>query len=326
MLQQTQVKTVLPYFEKFTKEFPSITDLAEADLQTVLKMWEGLGYYARARNFHKAAKIVTEEFSGKIPSSYDEFRKLPGVGEYIGAAVQSIAFGHSYAVVDGNVKRVLARLFNITAPANDTAYLKTFQEAANEILDTTNPGDFNQAMMELGATICRPQTPLCDECPISQFCWAFEHHSQDALPIKKQKKKTPEYRMVIGVIRKRNQLLITKRPENGLLGGFWEFPGGKISNSESAKEACLREIKTEVNLDVAIKQYLTQVKHAYTHFKIVADVFLCNYVSGEISLKNAEDFKWITTGEIEKYPFPKSNHKFIPLLKKVISRDLADSE
>ena len=190
MLQQTQVKTVLPYFEKFTKEFPSITDLAEADLQTVLKMWEGLGYYARARNFHKAAKIVTEEFSGKIPSSYDEFRKLPGVGEYIGAAVQSIAFGHSYAVVDGNVKRVLARLFNITAPANDTAYLKTFQEAANEILDTTNPGDFNQAMMELGATICRPQTPLCDECPISQFCWAFEHHSQDALPIKKQKKKS----------------------------------------------------------------------------------------------------------------------------------------
>ena len=314
MLQQTQVKKVLEYYQKFVNRFPDVESLAGAALQDLLKTWEGLGYYARARNLHKAAKVVVQDLEGKIPSDYAAFRKLPGVGDYIAAAVQSITFNHSYAVVDGNVKRLLARLFLIKAPINRSTSAKIFQDKANLLLDHTVPGIFNQAMMELGATVCRPRSPTCIVCPVNAACRAFQTARQEEFPVRQKPKPLPEYHIVAGIVHKDDQVLITQRKLEGLLGGLWEFPGGKIQVKETAKQACVRAIREETNLLVESTKYLTRVKHAYTHFKIVMDVFHCYYRSGEVVLNEAIDYRWIAVDQIDQFPFPRSNHKFIPLL------------
>ncbi|MBI1923740.1 A/G-specific adenine glycosylase [Candidatus Poribacteria bacterium] len=317
MLQQTQVKKVLEYYQKFVDRFPNVQSLADAELQEVLKCWEGLGYYARARNLHQAAKVVVQDLGGEIPADYATFRQLPGVGEYIAAAVQSIAFNHPYAVVDGNVKRVLARLFLIDTPINQAASARVFRGKADLLLDGDAPGNFNQAMMELGATICRPQSPLCMVCPVNLFCSAFQTARQEEFPLRTPSKPVPEYHIAVGVVYKGDHVLITQRKADGLLGGLWEFPGGKVSAGETAEDACIREIHEEVNLSVEIMEYFTRVRHAYTHFKIVMDVFRCRYQSGEVVLNEAVDYRWITLDALHQYPFPRANHKFIPLLKEI---------
>ena len=234
MLQQTQVKKVLQYYQKFVNKFPDVESLARAALQDLLKTWEGLGYYARARNLHKAAQVVVGDLKGEIPADYAGFRELPGVGEYIAAAVQSIAFNRPYAVVDGNVKRVLARLFLINAPINQSASGRIFQEKANLLLDHTAPGIFNQAMMELGATICRPQSPTCIVCPVNTGLPCISDRStRKNFRFRRKSKPLPEYHIVAGVIHKGEQILITQRKPEGLLGGLWEFPGGKIGRSRN---------------------------------------------------------------------------------------------
>ena len=315
MLQQTQVKKVLEYYQKFINKFPTVESLARAPLQDLLKTWEGLGYYARARNLHKATQIVVKDVDGEIPADYATFRRLPGVGGYIAAAVQSIAFNNSYAVVDGNVKRLLARLFLIDLPINQSASEKIFQEKANLLLDHTAPGNFNQAMMELGATVCRPQSPTCIICPVNTDCRAFQNARQEEFPIKRKAKPLLEHHIVAGVIQKNNQILITQRKPEGLLGGLWEFPNGRVQLNENTEQACSRTIREETNLIVDSIGYLTRVKHAYTHFKIVMDVFHCHYQSGEVVLNQAVDYRWVTVDQIHQFPFPRSNHKFIPLLK-----------
>ena len=315
MLQQTQVRTVLDYYRRFITKFPNIKRLAGSDMEAVLKAWEGMGYYARARNLHRAANIVLQDYGGRIPQQWEAFHSLPGVGDYIAAAVLSIAFNQPHAVIDGNVKRLLARLFRIHAPVNRTGSHRRFKEAAGKLLDCRQPGIFNQAMMELGAVICKPRNPLCDFCPINEHCRAFATRQVAAFPKRQKTKATPQYHIAVGVIFKNERVLITRRKTEGLLGGLWEFPGGKIKDGESAQSACIREIKEEVNLDVQIERHLTTVKHAYTHFKIVMEVFCCHYQSGRVKLKGPVDFRWIGFDEFKNHPFPRANHKFIPLLK-----------
>jgi len=317
MLQQTQVQTVLPYYNQFLQNFPDVKALAGADLQTVLKVWEGLGYYARARNMHRAAKDILQKHNGKFPDSWNTLRELPGVGDYIASAVLSIAFNQPYAVVDGNVKRVLARLYELPDPVNKSVSYKTFKAAAENLLDPHQPGIFNQALMELGALVCTPKNPDCRHCPIHIRCSAYQMKHVHQFPKRVRTPKTPLYHIAVGVVYKNNHMLITRRKSEGLLGGLWEFPGGKVKKHESPDKACIREIKEEVNLKVTVDGHISQVKHAYTHFKILMDVFLCRYVSGEVKLNGSEDFRWITLQEIDQYPFPKANHKFIPLLNKV---------
>lgn len=314
MLQQTQAKKVVEYYQNFVDRFPTLQHLANAELDDVLKQWEGLGYYARARNLRKAAKVLVEQMNGKVPKEYSEFRALPGVGDYTAAAVQSIAFNRPYAVVDGNVKRVVARLFLIESPANQSSSAKIFQTRADSLLDHDQPGRFNQAMMELGSKICRPKSPLCVVCPVGDFCDAFRTARQDAFPVRVKSKPTPEYRIAVGVIYKEDCVLITRRKVEGLLGGLWEFPGGKLKPDETAEAACVREIREEVNLSVEKVNFLTRVNHAYSHFKIVVDVFRCHYRAGEVILNGPVDYRWIRLEEIDRYPFPRANHKFIPLL------------
>jgi A/G-specific adenine glycosylase len=315
MLQQTQVKTVVPYYRSFLRRFPDVSRLARADAQEVLKMWEGLGYYARARNLHKAAEIIHRAYGGDLPEDMKLFRKLPGVGEYIASAVLSIAYNQPYAVVDGNVKRVIARLNKIDAPVNGANSVKPFRSAAKELLAEKEPGKFNQAMMELGALVCTPRHPACSNCPVNGFCQAFRTGTADQYPKRVKKSKTPLFHIAAGVVKKGRKVLITRRKPEGLLGGLWEFPGGNVKKNETAEAACVREIKEEVNLKVRTEAHITRIRHAYTHFKIIMDVFYCTYLEGSIRLNGPVDFRWIRLDEIDDYPFPGANHKFIPLLK-----------
>jgi len=320
MLQQTQVSTVIPYYERFLIEFPDVRQLAAADLQKVLKAWEGLGYYARARNLHRSAGVVRDTYGGSIPGEWKPFRALPGVGDYIASAVLSIAFGQPYAVVDGNVKRVLARLLRIKAPVNAPRYHAEFKSAADRLLDKTAAGNFNQALMELGALVCTPRQPLCRQCPLEDHCLARSKRQQAQYPRRLSGRTVPRYRIAVGVVLKKNRLLITQRKPDGLLGGLWEFPGGKIKKGESAEAAVRREIKEEVNLTVGAVQRLARVKHAYTHFKVDMDVFICRFESGRVRLNGPVDFRWVTVAGIERFPLPKANHKFFPALKEALAR------
>jgi len=309
MLQQTQVDTVIPYYKRFLKLFPNLKLLARADLNVVLKAWEGLGYYARARNLRKAAAVVLDKHQGRVPEDEDDFRALPGVGEYICAAVLSIAFKKPLAVVDGNVKRVLARLLLINTPVNDSKNPKTFSEAADLLLARKNPHLFNQAMMELGALICRPKNPDCLNCPLQKFCKANQGNLVEKFPKRIKTKKVPTYHIAAGVVFKKGKILITRRKPEGLLGGLWEFPGGKKLKNETLETTCIREIKEEVNLDVKVIKKLTTVKHAYTHFKIIMDVFTCDFVKGRIKLNGPDNFCWIRLDQIDNYPLPKATLK-----------------
>ncbi len=314
MLQQTQVKTVIPYYLKFVQSFPTIPDLAAADLDFVLKHWEGLGYYARARNFHKAAKIAANQYGGRVPDHFEVFKTLPGVGDYIGAAVQSIAFGHPIAVVDGNVKRVLSRIYCFEFPVNQSSAHKSFKAHADRLMAGKDPGAFNQAMMELGALVCTPKNPDCPACPVSAFCKAFKTSAVNQYPRRIKQKKVPLYHIAAGIVAKQDKLLITKRKADGLLGGLWEFPGGKLNKGEQASAACIREIKEETGLQVKIDTHLATIHHAYTHFKIKMEVFCCSYVSGRVRLNGPVDHQWIKLKDISRFAFPKANLKFIPLI------------
>jgi A/G-specific adenine glycosylase len=314
MLQQTQVRTALPYYRHFLERLPTLRALARADLGEVLKLWEGLGYYARARNLHRAAGILVAG-GGRIPDRWEDFRALPGVGSYIAAAVLSMAFDRPHAVVDGNVKRVLARLLAIAAPINRAASHKVFQATADRLLARRRPGDFNQALMELGALVCTPAAPGCAVCPLNGRCAAHAEGTVAGYPRRVAARMIPDAEIAVGVVFKRGRVLITRRPEQGLLGGLWEFPGGKIQAGEGPEAACAREIKEEVNLDVIVAEPLAQVRHAYSHLRVRLHVFGCRFAAGRVRLNGPVDHRWIRIAEIDRFAFPKANHKFIPLLK-----------
>jgi A/G-specific adenine glycosylase len=315
MLQQTQVNTVIPYYENFLRRFPTISDLAKAELESVLKVWEGLGYYARARNLHSAALQIMSNHDGILPSTLSKLKQLPGIGDYTAAAVMSIAFNSPIAAVDGNIKRVFSRLMMMPQAINKPESNKVFSVTAASLLHKKNPGDYNQALMELGALICSPQNPECSHCPLVNLCEAARNHKISDYPVVAAKPKIPTYKIAVAIIIKGDRLLITKRKEKGLLGGLWEFPGGKLNNDEGASEACIREVKEETGLKVEPFSRLTHVKHAYTHFKIEMDVFLCRFLSGKVNLSGPVDFRWIELEQINDFPFPKANHKFLPALK-----------
>lgn len=318
MLQQTRVDTVIGYYRRFLQRFPGVADLAAARLQEVLKLWEGLGYYARARNLHQAAGIVHSQYNGRVPSSRKDFIALPGVGSYIAAAVLSIAYEQPYAAVDGNVKRVFSRIYAAAVPVNGPDAAAFYQGLADDLLDRDRPGIFNQAVMELGALVCRPTGPHCGGCPVRDLCMAHRRGDVQSFPVREKRRSVPVYRLAAAVIRKKGRILIVCRPENGLLGGLWEFPGGEIESGESAEEAGQRLARKTVGLDAAAVQYLTRVKHAYTHFKVEADVLICDYHSGRVRLNGPADFRWISPRGLERYPLTGITRKFLPKLVEML--------
>ena len=318
MLQQTQVSTVIPYYLKFIDRFPDIHSLAASDLQAVLKLWEGLGYYSRARNLHRAAKTVVKNHGGLIPDKAKDIKQLPGVGDYIAAAVLSIAFNLPLAVVDGNVKRVLSRLFLLDAPINHSGALAVFKKKAEQMMDTAIPAVYNQAVMELGALVCKPTQPECRGCPLKDHCRALKNDRTGDFPRRKKPRPLPEHALAMGVVVKKGKILITRRPEKGLLGGLWEFPNGRLDNQELPDKACLRHLRTSTNVTAEIDTFVTRIKHAYTHFRITMDVFACRFISGRVRLNGPVEFRWIRLDEIKNYPLPKAVHKSLPALKKVL--------
>jgi A/G-specific adenine glycosylase len=315
MLQQTQTRKVLEYYARFLKKFPSVKALARVELDEVLKVWEGLGYYARARNLHRAAKEIVAQHNGKIPRSYEELRKVQGIGPYTAAAVASIAFSQPKAVVYGNVIRVISRLYLIDSNPKQKQAKASIAQYAEKLLDRSAPGDFNQAMMELGATLCTPRKPKCMFCPVSEFCAAYQQLDDPArLPVKPPPKVLPHYNIAAGLIWDEGYIFIDRREENGLLGGLWEFPGGKIEDSETPQEAVKREIRAALDLDVEVGDFFMEVKHAYTHFKITLHVYHCLYKSGEPRLTAATDWRWVKPEELEYYAFASANKKIIQQL------------
>ncbi len=314
MLQQTRVDTVVPYFHRFMETFPTVKALAEADQEDILKLWEGLGYYARARNLHKAARIVMEKFNGIIPDQPEQFLHLPGVGPYISAAVMSIACGHVIPVVDGNVLRAACRIFALEYDIAQPATRKKVAALLTEHIPDDRPGEFNEALMELGAMVCTPISPVCIRCPIRRNCLAKQNNLVPELPIKSRKQPIPEHRIVVAVITDSSgQMLIQKRPENGLLGGLWEFPGGKVEKGETLPDALRRECREELGVEVKVGKEITTIRHAYTHFKILLTAFHCTITSG--TLTSELPLRWVTMEDITSLPFPKANHKIFPALQ-----------
>lgn len=308
MLQQTRVDQATPYFKNFISLFPNVFELADADQQEVLKAWEGLGYYSRARNLHAAAKTVVQEYDGTLPESYDEIIKLKGVGPYTAAAVTSIAFDKPNAVVDGNVIRVLTRYFGIEDDTRSTKTRNKVQEFANKLIDEDQPGDFNQALMELGSEVCTPTNPDCTNCPVQAGCMASKMAKTDVIPYKSPAKKKPHHTIGVGIIENKDgKLLIALRPENAMLGGLWEFPGGKQKENEPIQKTVERELEEELGVEVKAYRKLMSLKHTYSHFSITMHAWFCTLLSGTPKPKESQEVRWVTREELEQYPFPKAN-------------------
>jgi A/G-specific adenine glycosylase len=321
MLQQTQVKTAEPYFLRFMRRFPDVAALAKADEQSVLKLWEGLGYYSRARNLHRAAQRVAAEPGGRLPSDWAGIRRLPGVGDYIAAAVLSIAFGRPHAVVDGNVKRVLARLLCLEAPVNGAASHKIYQAEADRLLDHRIPGRHNQAVMELGALVCTPRAPRCGQCPLSRWCAAFKAGVTDRYPLRSERRPVQTQHWVAGAVVKQGRLLLARRPEPGLLAGLWEFPGGPVEDQDGdLPAACMEKIRRMVGLAVATPVQVVTVHHTYTHFKLRLTLFLCHYQAGRVRRSGPGACRWVRPHELGHFPLHKAVHKTLPALIRMLER------
>jgi A/G-specific adenine glycosylase len=307
MLQQTQVDTVIPYFERWMTRFPDVAALAEADEQDVLNLWEGLGYYSRARNLHKAARIIHEELDGQLPDTREALEKLPGIGPYTAAAIASIAFGRDVATVDGNIRRVFSRLYNLTEPVRSPESERRIWALAEENLPLGQASPYNQALMDLGATLCTPKKPDCSHCPIQVDCQAWALGVQEQRPVRLPRKKTPHLTVTAAVIRRDGKVLLSKRPAGGLLGGLWEFPGGTKEDSDPDLPACLqREIQEELGVQVAVGEPFGIYKHAYTHFKITLHAFLCHLVNGaEPQPVDSDGLVWVRLLELEDFPMGK---------------------
>lgn len=316
MLQQTQVETVKPYYARFLERFPTVQALAASPLEEVLKLWEGLGYYSRARNLHRAARMIVDEFGGQLPAAVDDLLRLPGVGRYTAGAIASIAFNARTPVLDGNVMRVFARLLDLDADVTQPDTQACLWEIAERALPEKRAGDFNQALMDLGRLICKPRTPSCAECPLRAHCRAFAAGTQMQRPVKRAKGRTPHYDVTAGLIwNERGELLIAQRPLDGLLGGLWEFPGGKREAGETL-EACLqRELREELGIEVQVGELFTVVRHAFTHFKITLHAFNCRHAAGEPQALEASAWAWIAPDDLDRYAFGKADRAVIEALR-----------
>ena len=325
MLQQTQVATVIPYFNRFMAAFPTLDALADAGVDDVVKLWEGLGYYSRARHLHQCAREIQR--LGAFPDNPDELSILPGIGGYTAAAIASIAFGKRVPVVDGNVLRIRARMTaDDSIIDSDMARKRHYAELQSIMPEIDNPSFFNQAMMELGALVCHPQKPDCVHCPVQNSCKAHELGTELDYPRRKEKAPVPHYHVAVALIYDQERFLILKRSDEQMLGGLWEFPGGKLEKGETPAQAAVREVREETALDVTVIKEVTVVRHAYSHFKITMHAFACRLVDNAQQIQTDRPFHWIRFNEKDNYAFPKANHKIFEAMQKSLKKTLKCSK
>ncbi len=310
MLQQTQVKTVIPYFNKWMKNYPSLNTLKQANYDDMLKIWEGLGYYSRCQNIYKATQIIDKSF----PKKYEDLISLPGIGDYTAKTILSIAYDRKYVGIDTNLERIGYRQLGLkTKSKRNQNRVTKFLEKNQSIV---RPGDYNEALMDLGSSVCRANLTFCNQCPISSSCKAYQSSYPTRYPRPKVSKKIPIFDIAVSLIKFDDKILISKRKNTKFLEGLWEFPGGKIEKNESAEKAIIREIKEETNLDIKAPTYLGSIKHQYSHFGVNISLFISHPKSIRKLFMN-QDFRWIRFDEIDKYALPKANHKMLDIIKKL---------
>ena len=312
MLQQTTVNATEDYYRRWIRIFPTVRHVARAPLARILKTWQGLGYYQRARNIHAASKIIVTKHGAKIPRDPEILKRLPGFGPYTVGAVLSIAFNLRYPIIDANVRRVFMRLMAFQSeakPSCDPEILKNLKK----ILPERNMKIFNQALMELGALVCRNREPLCVKCPVKRFCKAYERGIQEIIPTPR-KMIYKNFDVAIGILRRNNKYFVQKRPSKGLLAGLWEFPGGKIKSKESVASALKREMKEEIHTDIISQKFFMNAVHAYTNNRVKLHVFFCQPHTYPAQDKR---HRWVTLRQIENYPMPSGSAKIIERLKQV---------
>lgn len=314
MLQQTRVDTVLPYYEHWMRRFPSLEALARASLQEVLAIWEGLGYYGRARNLHRAAQHVLAEQGGAVPSSVEGLSRLPGIGRYTAAAIAAFAFGADTLALDGNQRRVLSRLFDLQVDPRTPEGERGLLNNTHHLLPPGQASAFNQALMDLGAAICTARAPQCAQCPLKGACLARARGTQQNRPVRRRKRPPPHHQVSAAVLCHRGLVLIAQRPDGGLLGGLWEFPGGKRERNESL-EACLgRELREELAIEVDVGPLLGTFKHAYTHFRVTVHAFECHIKAGIPQLLDHQQLRWVEPRNLDSFPMGKVDRAIARML------------
>jgi A/G-specific adenine glycosylase len=318
MAQQTQMDRVVEYYKRWMDRFPDVRSLAEAHEEEVLNLWEGLGYYSRARNLHRAARLILSRFGGRFPSDFADIRSLPGVGDYTAGAVASIAFGEIEIAVDANVLRVFSRLLDMDLPVRDRAGRNMVEDAVRRLIPEDRPGDFNQALMEFGALICR-KNPRCEACPVREFCRAHEMGTVPLRPVLPRAKQAIRIDMATGFLVHQGRVLIQKRKPGDVWPGLWEFPGGCIEPGETPEQALRREYLEEVELAVEPVEKITVVRYSYTRYRVTMDCFLCRYDGDPVEPVFHEAVKggFVPPADLANYALP-SGHR------KLVDRMLAD--
>lgn len=316
MLQQTQMDRGVVYFKRWIDRFPSVLAVAEADQQEILKYWEGLGYYARARNLHKAAKVIADEFNGWVPCDYQQLLTLPGIGPYTAAAIASVAGNEDVAVVDANVTRVYARLFDIDLPVKERLTQKRIADIARELLPIGRARLYNQALMDLGGLVCLPKNPRCEVCPVAVFCRAKKAGTIVERPVVGPGKQIIIVEKVAGIIRCGDRIFIQQRPPEAVWGGLWEFPGGELQGGLPEMEV-VRHILVETGLMARVVEPMTTVIHHYTHHKIILSAFYCELLgkNTQATLRRAVDFRWVGPTELDQYAFPAGPRRILKHIK-----------
>lgn len=311
MLQQTRVDTVIHYYNNFMDKFPTIYDLAKADEETVLKQWEGLGYYSRARNLHEAVREVVKSYDGEVPKNKEQLLKLKGIGPYTAGAIMSIAFCKPEPAVDGNVMRVLSRILYITDNIHIHKTRRKFERVASYIICKDEPASYNQALMELGALICSPTSPKCGKCPVQPYCQAYELGQQEQLPNRmKQKRKSEKSYIGLLMFNTSGEIAIEKRKSDGLLANMWQFPMIPLYNR--SKVSFSEQIKEQYNFDLVIEDVLGEVKHVFSHL-----IWNITVVKAKFKQDSTMEtpFTFVSFDELERYPFSVAHQKMLTQLK-----------
>lgn len=309
MLQQTRVETVIPYYERWLQQFPTLEALALAPEEQVLKAWEGLGYYSRARNLQAAAREVAAHYGGQVPADPQAVRQLPGVGPYTAGAILSIAYNLPEPAVDGNVMRVLSRLFLIRDDIAEPATRRGMEDLVRQLMPPGEAGSFNQALMELGALICIPGSPRCDRCPVAEYCAAKREGVEQELPVKAAARAPRPVDVVAAVVEHQGRLLLVRRPAQGLLGGLWEFPGGERPAAMPWPQAVHHLLQERLGLTVEVERHLCDVRHVFTHLVWNLRAYVAVPAPNSALPEEGEDRRWVTLEQLSDYALPVAHQK-----------------